>query len=220
MCSATGRASKRLWQSVPGQVPSDHIYGQQTGLHCNKHTNATRRTLRGKNQLDFNQPVASVDYNYYMGGVDKQDQLIKPYDIMRKTQKWTQKLGFHFLQVATLNAHTAARKRSYKRNYPDFLKEMEDCRVDLRYCNPLSRLHQTSTTTSSFSQRHTIQDLSLPLPANWSLTDDAESAPRMDSLVIHDTSANSAFPLTPTLCVEEGCFELHHTKVKYWTDKQ
>ena len=54
---------------------------------------------RGKNQLEFKQPVASVDYNYYIGsrwggGDDKQDQFIEPYDITRKTQKWTKKLGF------------------------------------------------------------------------------------------------------------------------------
>jgi len=33
-----------------------------------------------------------------MGGVDKQDQLLQPYDCSRKSTKWTKKLFFHFTQ--------------------------------------------------------------------------------------------------------------------------
>ncbi|KAL8605573.1 hypothetical protein ACOMHN_031510 [Nucella lapillus] len=43
-------------------------------------------------------PGVSTSYNCNMGGVDKQDQLIHPYDCTRKSLKWTKKLFFHFLQ--------------------------------------------------------------------------------------------------------------------------
>ena len=77
-------------------------------LVTSQHSNTTKKKQRGRTLAEFNQPVVSIDYNYYTGGVDTQDQLIEAYNIIHKTQKWTKKLAFHFLKVATLNAHTVA----------------------------------------------------------------------------------------------------------------
>ena len=43
-------------------------------------------------------PGVSDANNKNMGGVDKQDQLLQPYDCSRKSTKWTKKLFFHFMQ--------------------------------------------------------------------------------------------------------------------------
>ena len=54
-------------------------------------------------------------------GVDKQDQVIQPYDCTRKTMKWTKKLVFHFLQVSACNAFILAFKDGYKKPFLQFL---------------------------------------------------------------------------------------------------
>ena len=54
-------------------------------------------------------------------GVDKQDQVIQPYDCTRKTMTWTKKLFFHFLQVSACNAFILACKDGYKKPFLQFL---------------------------------------------------------------------------------------------------
>lgn len=51
-------------------------------------------------------PDSILNYNQMMGGVDKSDQLIEPYDPTRKSMVWYKKLAIHLFQLAMLNAHT------------------------------------------------------------------------------------------------------------------
>ena len=44
------------------------------------------------------------DYNLHMGGVDRNDQIIKHLSCVRKCHKWTTKVVFHFLEEAIYNA--------------------------------------------------------------------------------------------------------------------
>ena len=69
-------------------------------------------------------PEVSVMYNKNMGGVDKQDQLIQPYDCSRKSMKWTKKLFFHSLQMSTCNAFILACKNGYGKPFLHFLEEI------------------------------------------------------------------------------------------------
>lgn len=96
---------------------------KETYIISSFHDTSSRRKRRGPTQAVFLQPRASVDYNYYMGGVDLADQLIEPYDITRKTQKWTKKLAFHFIQMASLNAFVVAKESGYANNYLAFLDD-------------------------------------------------------------------------------------------------
>jgi len=50
-------------------------------------------------------PMCIVDYNSNMGAVDKQDQMLQPYSIARKTMKWYKKLTMHLLHAALLNSY-------------------------------------------------------------------------------------------------------------------
>ena len=40
-----------------------------------------------------------------MGGVDKSDQLLEPYDATWKTMAWYKNLAIHLIQLALFNAH-------------------------------------------------------------------------------------------------------------------
>jgi len=41
----------------------------------------------------------------YMGGVDRNDEMIGTYSCVRKSMKWTKKVAFHFIEEGLLNAH-------------------------------------------------------------------------------------------------------------------
>jgi hypothetical protein len=49
-------------------------------------------------------PALITDYNHHMGGVDFADRLLSMYAIPVKTNKWTMRLFYHFLDVAVVNS--------------------------------------------------------------------------------------------------------------------
>ncbi|PSN46446.1 PiggyBac transposable element-derived protein 4 [Blattella germanica] len=50
------------------------------------------------------------DYNVYMKGVDRANQMLHYYPCSRKTVKWTKKLVFFLLQMAMLNGFVLFKK--------------------------------------------------------------------------------------------------------------
>ena len=46
-----------------------------------------------------------VDYNTYMLGVDKLNQMMSYYSFLHKTVKWWRNVFFWILEVATVNAY-------------------------------------------------------------------------------------------------------------------
>lgn len=59
------------------------------------------KNTRGQMKI---KPAAVVEYNRYMGGVDKGDQMATYYSTPRKTIGWQLKLFFHFLYLSLWNA--------------------------------------------------------------------------------------------------------------------
>ena len=45
------------------------------------------------------------DYNRFMGGVDRNDEMIANYNSVRKSMKWTKKVAFHFTEIALSGHH-------------------------------------------------------------------------------------------------------------------
>ena len=63
------------------------------------------KTVNGKYvRQKVNIPPPIKGYNHHMGGVDLSDQLIKCYEVIRKTKKWWKTLFFHFIDVAIVNS--------------------------------------------------------------------------------------------------------------------
>lgn len=82
------------------------------------HDDATTHIeARGPRRPAVDRPLAIVDYNKYMGGVDKMNQLLQPYDPCRKTIKWYRKVVIHLLQVAMMNSWIIYRKREGKKTF-------------------------------------------------------------------------------------------------------
>ncbi|KAG0436652.1 PiggyBac transposable element-derived protein 4 [Dictyocoela muelleri] len=57
-------------------------------------------------------PKVINEYNKYMGGVDKFDQMIKYYPLKRKTNRWTQKFTIHIFDLLIHNSYVLYKKYS------------------------------------------------------------------------------------------------------------
>ncbi|KAG0437452.1 PiggyBac transposable element-derived protein 4 [Dictyocoela muelleri] len=55
-------------------------------------------------------PKVIDEYNRYMGGVDKFDQMIKYYPLKRKTNRWTQKFSMHIFELLLHNCYVLYKK--------------------------------------------------------------------------------------------------------------
>ena len=56
-------------------------------------------------------PKAVLDYNKYMGAVDRSDQMLQYQAFKRKTLKWWKKVFFHLFNLAVLNAYIIYRAK-------------------------------------------------------------------------------------------------------------
>ncbi len=52
-------------------------------------------------------PIPAIIYNYnrFMNGVDRSDQLIKYYNILRQTHKYWKTLFFHYIDISIVNSY-------------------------------------------------------------------------------------------------------------------
>lgn len=145
-------------------------------------------------------PTCIADYNKYMGGVDLTDQLLKPYEIPRKTLKWYKKLAIHFMRLSMLNSYIV-----YQKGRKPFLGFQ---------CEVLAALmFETGADMKIARKEHVIRLTKCHFfwkqPLNKSLRRDTGCAPTRKEF------AKTVCPSNPGLCYY-SCFELYHTKVNYW----
>ena len=75
-------------------------------IHDDYMTTKVRRTRRvEEGQEEIRKPVVVEEYNTYMGGVDKSDQLLSYYGFSHRTVKWWKQAAFHTLDVAVVNVY-------------------------------------------------------------------------------------------------------------------
>lgn len=68
--------------------------------------------IENKRQQKVLKPKPIINYNKFMSGVDRQDQMLSYYLSERKTIRWPKKLFFHILEMCLLNAHHLFNKYS------------------------------------------------------------------------------------------------------------
>ena len=77
-----------------------------TTIHDDTMMTKLRRTRRAEGgQEEVRKPVVVEEYNRFMGGVDRSDQLLSYYGFSHRTVKWWRRAMFHLLDMAVVNAY-------------------------------------------------------------------------------------------------------------------
>jgi hypothetical protein len=87
---------------VDGQKASVNAQHHPRELHDNKgspHTSGYGRARK------LRKPVVVEQYNKYMGGVDRSNQLLSYYGFSHRTVKWWKRAAFHLIDMAIVNAY-------------------------------------------------------------------------------------------------------------------
>lgn len=174
-----------------------------------------RKRVRGRHETFVDRPDCISDYNAHMGGVDKVDQLLSPYDATRKTLKWYKKLAVHFVQISMLNAYILYKKKP--ENKMTFLKYQTTVIKHLLVAdNPHLTDELNDDTEARLSGRHFLGNT--PPTAKG----DKKKLLTRRCRVCHKkgirrevTTICNQCPSQPALC-PVNCFELYHTKLCYW----
>ena len=72
-------------------------------IHDDSVTRRSRFSSRGIEMVQ--KPVMIQEYNKYMGGVDKADQLVTYYGFPHTSKKWWKRVFFHLLDTTIVNAY-------------------------------------------------------------------------------------------------------------------
>ena len=81
-------------------VGTNHHPGHSTGT---VERNWKEKGTRKKNDVPI--PISIAEYNKFMGGVDRSDQMIQYYDVVRQTRKYWKTLFYHFIDLSIVNAY-------------------------------------------------------------------------------------------------------------------
>ena len=75
-------------------------------IHDDSVTEIARRSRFSSRGIEMVQkPVMIQEYNKYMGGVDKADQLVTYYGFPHTSKKWWKRVFFHLLDTTIVNAY-------------------------------------------------------------------------------------------------------------------
>ncbi|CAH1971335.1 unnamed protein product [Acanthoscelides obtectus] len=88
-----------------------------------KQRSVLRTKMRGERE-SVNCPESIADYNTFMGGVDKFDQLMSTYSIAQKSRRWWLKLFYYFIDMAIVNSYVMD-KDSAKKQRRRYLSHLE-----------------------------------------------------------------------------------------------
>ena len=90
-----------------------------TTIHQAGFVGVERRNNAPGGRENVEQPIAIVEYNHYMGGVDRGDQLLSYYGFAHRTRKWWRRVFFFLLDTAVVNSYIL-----YTEEHPNKKKRM------------------------------------------------------------------------------------------------
>ncbi len=186
-----------------------------TNIHENEMVSKNRRSRFGVDHIEqVDKPVCIDQYNQFMGGVDKSDQLLSYYGFHHKTIKWSTRASFHLLDLAIVNSYIL-----YKLSEQD-----KKHKTHIQYRIELAKHLLLEAGISS----HTIEsDQNVPLPCNRltgrhfhskiPLRENGKQSQRECVVCSYKngntrkTSIYACANCNVALCVVP-CFELYHTR--------
>jgi len=176
----------------------------------------TTVTVHRKDMQTMDKPDCILNYNRKMGGVDRSDQLIQPYDCTRKSKIWYKKLCLHLLQLALLNAHIVYKQSSAeaKLSFLDFSNEVI---AELLKASTDDDESELDTVPHENVLRLTGRHYPMKIPLGPQQTKVMKRCKVCHKKKIRRESRYTCdqCPSKPGLCVDT-CFRLYHSKRKYW----
>ncbi|XP_069815791.1 piggyBac transposable element-derived protein 4-like [Dendropsophus ebraccatus] len=91
-----------------------------TSIHDDASTSVPRRGFTSAKMT----PVCIQAYNKFMGGVDLNDQILKPYSAMRRSRIWYKKLAVNLVQMALYNSFVLYRKAGNHGTYLEYQEKV------------------------------------------------------------------------------------------------
>ena len=79
-----------------------------------------------KTNMEIKKPYAAVQYNKFIKGIDRAEQYLSYYSVLRKTAKWSKKVVLYLLNCALFNAFFVYRtlNTNKKVQYKNFLHKV------------------------------------------------------------------------------------------------
>lgn len=163
-------------------------------------------------------PEAIVEYNKYMGGVDRGDQLLTYYGYPHRTAKWWRRAFFYLFDAAIVNSYIMYCQRHEGRRLTHEQFRVELAKDLLRAANsqipsidfPHGPRRQIQNPLSRLTERHFPGQLEKS-PAGHQLQRDCGVCSKRKGRG-RKTTTFCCKQCDIPLCVVP-CFELYHTKV-------
>ena len=182
-------------------------------VHNDDMVSKRRRTKHATGgQEEIEKPKMVEEYNSYMGGVDKSDQLLSYYGFAHRSVKWWKRVAFHLLDLSIVNAYIMYRQSKQER----YLTH-EQFRINLSkdlllkagiYFNDIPTQRTSAPPASRLTERHfpsKIPEQGKQHQLDCSVCSDRKKGKRKMTIYMCQKCGVA-------LCVAP-CFELHHTRV-------
>uniref|UniRef100_A0A668AWS2 Uncharacterized protein n=1 Tax=Myripristis murdjan TaxID=586833 RepID=A0A668AWS2_9TELE len=117
LLSASFRDAGTVTVLSTGRLLDSYIRWPRTSIVANNNNNKKKKNVV--------KPRCVEDYNRYMGGVDRADQLCSYYSFSHRSMKWYIRLYHHVREVALVNAHILFREATgISMATPDFRSQV------------------------------------------------------------------------------------------------
>jgi len=124
-CSKRGQSVFRRKGDVMVQVWKDkRLVRMISMIHYTNIVNTWR--IDRKTNMEMKKPYAVVQYNKFMKGIDRADQYLSYYSVLRKSVKWSKKVVLYLLNSALFTAFFVYRtlNTNKKVKYKNFLHQL------------------------------------------------------------------------------------------------
>ena len=155
-----------------------------------------------------------VEYNKYMLGVDKLDQMMSYYSFLHKSVKWWRKVFFWMLDMVVVNSYIIHKQTQNETKkyitHLEFRRELIQSLIEDIHAprfSPASEasLERSSPTTHLLTKRSKRRDCHV-------CSDRSEKGERHLTLYVCATCTDN-----PPLCPNQ-CFSIYHTRRNYKTN--